>query len=29
MDIVDTFGVQPDKVGDYIAHRNILYGLSG
>lgn len=25
--IVDTYGVQPDKVGDYMAHRNIFYGI--
>lgn len=25
--IVDTYKVQPDRVGDYMAHRNIFYGL--
>jgi glutamate dehydrogenase/leucine dehydrogenase len=25
--IVDTYGVRPDKVGDYMAHRNIFFGL--
>lgn len=27
--IVDRYGVRPDKVGDYMAHRNIFYGIGG